>query len=473
MPDILSPFLKKHKVDFNLEEKIFLLVANRFHDPKSEHGMARWLEKMYACYRGKRVLPEWIPEDKVTEDKRVKVAWGQLKEWYKAGDILFSHKKEIEKEIYLKLRDLFSINVDLVFYDLTSTYFAQREPTGDIKRHGYSRDERKRCVQVVVGIVMVDGFPIASHVFKGNTQDKATLKKVVDDIANRFGIRQVIFIADRGMVSEENIKFLESLGCRYILGHPRRRSKKTGKYFEKLKDTWQRIDDNTRFQETLTDDGKRVFVVESKERKEYEEAMRAKAMQRCEKALEKISSQVASGRLKKASKIAARVERIMQKTKGYRYFSYHIPQDGKFEFFVDEEKLLKEKQIEGTYILLTNDPKIPAYDALFTYKNLSEVEDFFRELKDNLGIRPNYHRTDERIKAHIFISHLALLLLCILKRTLKKKNINLSPQDAIGATETIGIACLNIKGEKCRIVSRGGKDARRIISALEIKDLNP
>ena len=98
---------------------------------------------MYACYRGKRVLPNWLPEDKTAKDRRVKVAWGQLKEWYKAGDILFSHKKEIEKEIYLKLRDLFSINVDLVFYDLTSTYFAQREPKGDIKRHGYSRDEEK------------------------------------------------------------------------------------------------------------------------------------------------------------------------------------------------------------------------------------------------------------------------------------------------------------------------------------------
>ncbi len=138
----------------------------------------------------------------------------------------------------------------------------------------------------------------------------------------------------------------------------------------------------------------------------------------CKEALERIKLQVASGRLKKASKIAAKVERMMQKTKGYRYFSYHIPQDGKFEFFIDEKKLLKEKQIEGTYILLTNDPKIPAYDAISAYKNLSEVEDFFRQLKDNLGIRPNYHRTDRRIKAHIFIFYLALLLLCILKRTL-------------------------------------------------------
>ena len=473
MPEILSPFFKNHKVDFNLEERIFLLVVNRLHDPKSEHGMARWLEKMYACYRGKRILPNWLPEEKITEDKRVKVAWDQLKKWYRAGDILFSYKKEIEKEIYLKLRDLFSINVDLVFYDLTSTYFSLREPKGELKRHGHSRDEKKRCVQVVVGIVMVDGLPIASHVFKGNTQDKATLKKVVDDVAHRFGIRQVIFVADRGIVSEENIKFLESLNYRYILGHPRRRSKKTEEYFEKLKDTWQRIDDNTRFQETLTDGGKRVFVVESKERKEYEETMRTKAMQRCEEALLKIKSQVTSGRLKKASKIAARVERIMQRTKGYRYFSYHIPQDEKFEFFVDEKKLAKEKQIEGTYILLTNDSEIPAYDAISAYKNLSEVEDFFRELKDNLGIRPNYHRTDRRIKAHIFISHLALLLLCILKRTLKKKNINLSPSDAIEAAETIGIAELNIRGEAHRIVSRGGRDARKVISALEIKELNP
>ena len=132
----------------------------------------------------------------------------------------------------------------------------------------------------------------------------------------------------------------------------------------------------------------------------------------------------------------------------------------------DSRKLLKEKQIEDTYILLTNDPKIPAYDALFTYKNLSEVEDFFRELKDNLGIRPNYHRTDKRIKAHIFISHLALLLLCILKRTLKKKNINLSSQDVIELVETIGIACLNINGEKMQedeIIAEASPDKEEIL----------
>ncbi|MCD6318043.1 transposase [Candidatus Aerophobetes bacterium] len=128
-----------------------------------------------------------------------------------------------------------------------------------------------------------------------------------------------------------------------------------------------------------------------------------------------------------------------------------------------------KKQIEGTYILLTNNPKIPAYDAICTYKNLSEVEDFFRELKDNLRIRLNYHQTDRRIKAHIFISHLALFL-CILKRNLKKKNIKFSPSDAIEVAETIGIACLNINGEIHRIVSRGGRDTRKVVFALEIKN---
>ncbi|MCD6257269.1 hypothetical protein J7J45_04295, partial [Candidatus Aerophobetes bacterium] len=102
---------------------------------------------------------------------------------------------------------------------------------------------------------------------------------------------------------------------------------------------------------------------------------------------------------------------LLQRDLTFTYFAQREPIGDikRHGYSRDEEKLLKEKQIEGTYILLTNDPKIPAYDALFTYKNLSEVKDFFRQLKDNLGIRPNYHRTDRRIKAHIFISHLALL----------------------------------------------------------------
>jgi len=473
MPKILSPLLKKHRVGFDLEERLFLLVANRLHDPKSEHGLARWLDKMYAWYRERRVFPDWLPEEEVTEERRVKVAWGQLKEWYRAGDILLSHKEEIERELYFKMRDLLNIKVDLILYDLTSTYFELENPKGSLRRHGHSKDEKKRNVQVVAGLAVVDGFPIAHHVFKGNTADKTTLKEVIRDIARRFGIHQIIFIADRGMISEENIAFLESLGYRYLLGHPRRRSKKTRQYLNSLTENWQEIDDNTKFQEVVVDRGKRVFVVESKERAEYEEAMRERAMKKCQEALSRIKGQVLTGRLKKASKIAARVDRALHNTKGYRYYSCQIPSDGEFEYFLDEKKLSEEMRIEGTYILITNDPEISAYDAILAYKNLSEVEDFFKELKDNLGIRPNYHRTDERIKAHIFISHLALVLLSILKRTLKKKNIYLSPSSTIEACETIGVSELKINGQVYKIIPSGGRDARRVISALSIKDVNP
>lgn len=474
MKDIMSYVFDGTKKRDDAEEKIFLLVANRLHEPSSEHGLGRWLDKMYACYRGDRVMPVWIPQDKITKERRVRLEWSFLRKWYIAGDILYSAKTEIETRLYYKMRDIFSMKVDLVFYDITSTYFEVMEKRGEIRHHGYSRDEKKRNIQVLVGEVMVDGFPIASHVFKGNIADKTTVRDVVEDIERRFGIKQIIFVVDRGMVSKENIKLIEGLKHRYIIGYQRRRSDEKEEYLFRLGEKWQIINDKTKFQEVKCDDEKkRVFVVESDERGKYEEKMRKMVMEKCRKKLEKLKTQVDAGRIKKATKIATRADRIMQAHKGYRYFSYSIEGFGKFEYFEDKEKLSKELAIEGRYILVTNDLEISAYDAICAYKNLSEVEDFFRNLKDNLGIRPNYHKTDNRIKTHIFISHLALVLLCILKRILKEKGVFLTPSDAISSAETIGIAELDMNGEKHKIVSRGGRDARRVINALQIKDLNP
>jgi len=473
LPQILGPLLQAHQVGFALEETLFLLVANRFHQPTSEHGLARWLEKMYACYRNTRVLPQWVSEEAVTDEKRVKVAWRQLKTWYRAGDMLLSHKDEIERALFLRLRDLLSLKVDLVLYDLTSTYFSLRTPSGRLRRHGHSKDGKDRQVHVVVGLALVGGIPLASHVFPGNTADKTTLKTVIQDMAHRFGIRQLIFVADRGMISEDNLRLVASLGYRYLIGHPRRRSTKTRQYLEALTEEWQELDETTRFQEVAPGEGRRLIVVASVERLAYETAMRERAMARSQEGLANLKRQVAEGRLKEATTIAARADRILHRTKGYRYYRCDIPGDGQFDYQVDEAKLAEERRIEGTYLLLTNDPAIPPAEAITSYKHLSDVEQCFRELKDTLGLRPSYHQTDQRIQAHIFISHLALVLVALLRRILKEHQVPLSPASAIAACETIGIAELTFNGQPEEIVSAGGRDARRVMAALGVKDLNP
>src|SRR5260370_6581532 len=153
-----------------LAERALVLATNRLCAPTSEHGLARWLETDFVCdRRGRRWRPVWRDDEERRASRlpRVRVAFRQLKQWYRTLDQLAARKATIEQELYFRLRDLFSLTVDLVFYDLTSTYFeGQGPPT--LGAHGKSRDGKPRNRQVLVGGVMVDGWPLAHHVFRGN-----------------------------------------------------------------------------------------------------------------------------------------------------------------------------------------------------------------------------------------------------------------------------------------------------------------
>ena len=138
-----------------LSERVFPLPANRLTWPGSEHALAEWLEQFYVCTPGgSRWQPQW------KQWRRVKVSFEQLRLWYQTLDDLLSEKQRIEKEIYLQLRDLFSLRPDLVFYDITSTYFEGQGPE-ELARYGYSRDGKPRQRQIVIGVVMMDGWPMA------------------------------------------------------------------------------------------------------------------------------------------------------------------------------------------------------------------------------------------------------------------------------------------------------------------------
>src|SRR6516164_7354214 len=139
--------------------------------------------------------------------------------------------------VYLTLRDLFSLKVDVVFYDLTSTYFEGHGPAG-LAAHGYSRDGKPREPQVLVGLVLVDGWPIAHHVFAGNWRDMRTVPGVVDDLESRFGLRRVVFVGDRGMVTSQNLERLRRSGHGYVVGRNRRRSEEVYEYIQRARGPW-------------------------------------------------------------------------------------------------------------------------------------------------------------------------------------------------------------------------------------------
>src|SRR5258708_18602223 len=155
--------------------------------------------------------------------------WRQ--EWYRTLDQLLTQKERIEVELFARLRDLFHLQVEMVFYDLTSTYFEGRGLAG-LANFGYSRDGKPRNRQVQVGLVMINGWPIAHHVFDGSLRDSATVEMVLKDLQERFGLGRVIFVGDRGMVTIQNLALLRQRGQGYLVGLKRRRNEQVDRYIQ-------------------------------------------------------------------------------------------------------------------------------------------------------------------------------------------------------------------------------------------------
>jgi transposase len=461
--------------------RVMVLIANRLACPGSEHALANWLETDYACDRqGRRYLPCWKEAGRVQVDRTV------LQRWYRTLDHLLLNKDTLEVALYERLRTLFDFQPEFVLYDLTSTYFTGRGAEGFAK-HGFSRDGHPREVQVVVGVVMVAGWPIAHHVWAGNRRDSTTVPEVIRDLAKRFHFARVVFVGDRGMVTDSNLKCLRDSEGQYgfLVGMTRRRNPQAEKLIDRVDESrWITCEaginarekhdpPRTRVQEVSSDQaGVRVFVVDSDERRAYEQGMREQAMQRVRRGLEKLQSRIAKGRLKRPEKIGAAVERLLQRHHGYRYYAWEL-KDGQLRFFEHPVNLPREKKYEGKYLIQTDQTEITPQDAVAHYKDLNEVERGFHCLKDPLGMRPIWHRVERRIRAHIFVAALAFLLDRMLERALRDAKVSLSSTNAWSALATIRYVQFRVEGELRSGVTPGSARARQVLKALRLSDLRP
>jgi transposase len=462
-------------------DRAFVLVANRLIAPASEHGLAGWLETDFVCDRkGRRVGPHWHRR------RRVRVHPRQLDAWYRTLDQLHAAKDRIEVALYHRLRDLFSLKPDLVLYDITSTYFEGAGPH-DFAKHGYSRDGKSQNVQVIVGVVMVAGWPIAHHVWAGNRIDHSTVQGVISDLRKRFAFGRLVFVGDRGMVTDENIESITKDEQGFLVGIKRRRNAKLDAWLDAVDDTkWvacpggittqERKADppRTRAQEVPSGDPDlRVIIIDSDERRGYEQAKREQSMERARLKLEKLKGRVASGDLKRPEKIGAAVERIMQKYHGYRYFDWKLS-EGTLAYSESETHLGREKKIEGKYVIMTSEKGLSVLEAVALYKELTEVESGFRQLKDVMALRPIYHQVEPRVKAHIFVAALALLVQRLLGRRLEEAGLDLSPVRAMQALSTVRLVSFRLEGQAERRGMAGGcPDARLVLKALRLVDQRP
>ena len=501
---IFETLLPRAKKGPSFAERAFVLLANRLIRPASEHGLARWLETDFVCDRqGRRFVPHW------QQKGRVQVHHRQLGAWYRTLDVLIKAKDKIEVSLYHRLRDLFSLKPDLVLYDITSTYFEGAGPE-DFAKHGYSRDGKPQNVQVVVGMVMVAGWPIAHHVWAGNRIDATTVQEVVADLRTRFAFGRVVFVGDRGMVSDDNIEALARDGHGYLVGMKRRRNAELDGWLQKVDEakwldcpvgiTAREKKENpprTRVQEinlgaatdaeaeadpdaaTAATPGaaaaaspRRVFVIDSDERRSYEQAKRTQAMERTRVKLESVRRRVADGALTDAARIGAAAERALRAHKGYRYFAWKL-HEGVFEFFEEPVHFAREKRLEGRYVISTTETSLSALDAVALYKQLTEVERGFRRMKDVLSMRPVYHQVETRVRAHIFVAALGLLLQTLLQHRLAAAAVDLSAEQALQALETVRHVRFEIGGESRTGVSASNLRARQVLNALAITNVRP
>jgi transposase len=319
----------------------------------------------------------------------------------------------------------------------------------------------------------------------GNLRDANTVPAVLVDLEKRFGLRRVIFVGDRGMLTSDNLKLLRSHEQGYLMGLPRRRSQAVYDYIENATGPWldcpvgitageRSQPPKTRVCEVCTQEpGVRVFVVDSDERRAYEQAEREKAMARVEKSLVALRNRVEQGKIKAPEKVGAAAARILARNHGHRYYGWEYS-EGVFRYFEHPVYLPQEKAYEGKYLIQTEEPHLSPVEAVKIYKDLSEVERGFRQLKDVLEMRPIYHQTDTRVEAHLFVAALTLLLTRALERKLQAAGLDLSAEQALEALSTVCVVDTTLgEGKTKRSVSRGSARADRLLRALGITDPNP
>src|SRR5579883_171350 len=314
---------------------------------------------------------------------------------------------------------------------------------------------------------MVDGWPIAHHVFNGNWRDAKTVPQVLNDLEQRFGLNRVVFVGDRGMVTSHNLGVVREHGHGYIVGRNRRRSGEVFDYIMSATGPWTECPLGIVAREKATPPktfvqevpakapGVRVFVVHSEERAAYEGRQRAKAMARVRARLDKLQRRVAAGRLKVPEKIGAAAARILARNHGHRYYGWAY-EDGVFRFFEHPVHFTREQAYEGKYVIQTEEQNLSAVDAVRLYKQLSEVERAFADLKDVLDMRPIYHQTDNRVEAHIYVAALAFLIHRAIEKKLKAARIDLSATEALTALKSVRVVDIDLgDGTAKRSVTAG------------------
>ena len=397
--------LKGRRLDDSAERVLFALVANRALAPSSKLAAARWVNE--------DALIAGLP---VTSDDAC----------YRAMDWLLEINSELEKKVFDTLAHLLNLEVDLLFFDTTSTYFVtddedepvargtngypvtsgttdgddagQREP-GGFRTWGKSKDYRDDLPQIVIGMAVTrDGIPVRVWCWPGDTNDSALIRQVKDDMRD-WCLSKVIWVADRGFTSAENRRYLRNGGGSYIIGEKLRSGSAEAAAALSRQGRYKDLAQNLKVKEVRIADDERFVICFNPEAAGRDAAIRARMIAQLTEAI-KDSDQLSAGK-------RAELRGVISTKPGLNRYLRVTP-GGLLR--IDAARAKAEENLDGKYLLRTADPKLSAEDIAVGYKQLLEVERGWRDMKQVIDLRPVYHRREHRIRAHVILCWLALLL---------------------------------------------------------------
>ena len=391
---LYKKYFGKYFAEENYNKALEAIVINKIFNPKSKNSLKSWMEKVDLGYE--------------IHNKN---------DLYDSLDYLEKERGQVEKRLSKALRE----NCSIVLYDITSTYF-EGKGSENICKYGYSRDHRRDRVQVNIGVVTAsDGTPVAVEIMAGNISDKETLQNQVDKIKNKFGIKQITFVFDRGMKSVVNLKYLQESGYDYVTALSHSELRKLCK-------------DNQMVQMSLFDkrdlsefeiEGKYYSLVHNPMKKDKDTKSRESLILKTVEKLDKIKQ---FKRDYSPMALQDKVSKVINKYNCGKFINYEIEEVdgvdkrsqkkvcGKLEYSIADDKVAAAEQHDGFYMIESSNKSIQGKDSVSQYKDLQLVERAFNSVKNHIKIRPVFHYKESRIKGHIMTCFMSYFLLHKLKQ---------------------------------------------------------
>ena len=376
--ECLSKAVKDREFTTPVQEAIFAMVANRALDPSSKLAIEQWAaDEVYLGH-----------------EQRF-----QVQHFYRAMDFLLTHADEIQEEVFWSTANLLNLTVDLIFFDTTNTYFQSEEPgESEVKAYGKSKDKRDDLPLVTIGLAVTrEGIPVRCWILPGNQHDAKSVDQVQKDL-NSWKLGRVVWVMDRGMTSEDNRRILQKAGGQFILGEKLRGNHVSEDVLNRA-GRFKVVNEKVHIKEVLMQEGslrRRYVIVYNPEQAKHDRIVREQLLERLECELEHLNTSKAKCNVL----LHPSMKRYVKELKS-----------GKLK--INKTKVKQEEKLDGKYLLSTSDPSLSSEDIALGYKQLMEVERAFRTLKTTLSLRPIYHSKDDRIRSHVLLCWLALLLVRI------------------------------------------------------------